>query len=142
MRSLIAAIVVALATTACAPVETAPKAPADPLALHADKRIPADINAAFAAGIAARFAGARGAEEVSGELSRAGFICTQKGAYPEIKAGEILAVCELPKPHGLCSDKWTVTLTLRAVTRALDFHRVTTEGAFSRFCIAGASPDG
>ena len=59
-----------------------------------------------------------------------------------MQPGGVLTVCELPKPHGLCSDKWTVDLRLKRVTRQISFHRITAEGRFARVCVAGASPDG
>ena len=63
-------------------------------------------------------------------------------ARVDVKVGEVYARCELPKPHGLCSDKWAVDLRLRELTRALDFARVSSEGRFERFCASGASPNG
>lgn len=124
-----------------APPVVAP-APTGAIALHADKAVPAEISAAFAREIAARLPGLRGAEEVRGALMGQGFQCADVSDGPDVKIGEIYARCELPKPHGLCSDKWLVDLRLKELTRALDFARVTPEGRFERFCTNGASPNG
>ena len=134
----------AAAVAACAPLATPPPSPAPrgALALHGEAGVPARIGAAFHTEVARRFTGDTGMEAAAGDLTANGFICSSKGAYPQVKIGEVVAVCELPKPHGLCSDMWTVDLRLRQVTRALDFHRVAPEGRFARTCVSGASPDG
>lgn len=146
MRRLLAvALLTALAACATSPVETRPTStptPSGAIALHVDKAIPADINAAFAREIAARYSGERGAEEVRNDLMSQGFQCADTGANPDVKLGEVYATCDLPKPHGLCSDKWSVDLRLKRLTRALDFARVAPEGRFERFCTSGASPNG
>ena len=136
-RALIAVLV--LAGCAASPSVVAPTGR---LALHADRAVPAAINTAFAGEVARRYSGERGAEEVRNELIAQGFQCADIGANPDVKMGEVYAACELPKPHGLCSDKWVVDLRLKRLTRALDFARVAPEGRFERFCVAGASPNG
>lgn len=146
MRGFLA-VACLLALAACATATTDPAPPETPaqagaLALHADKAVPAEISTAFAREVAGRYPGERGAEEVRAELIAQGFQCADTGANPDVKMGEVYAACDLPKPHGLCSDKWIVDLRLRRLTRALDFARVTPEGRFERFCIAGASPNG
>lgn len=147
MRRL-AATLALLALTACASSTVEPStggaeaSPSGPIALHADKAVPAAISAAFAREVEARLSGVRGAEEARGVLMAQGFQCADAGDGPDVRVGEVYARCELPKPHGLCSDKWTVDLRLRELTRALDFARVSPEGRFERFCTNGASPDG
>lgn len=136
-RPLVAAL--ALAGCAASPPDVVKTGP---LALHADRAAPAAISTAFAGEVARRYAGERGAEEVRNELVAQGFQCADAGANPDVSVGEIFVACDLPKPHGLCSDKWVVDLRLRRLTRALDFARVTPEGRFERFCVAGASPNG
>ena len=131
--------------TACAPVEHAPVPAAPPpgrIELHQDARIPADIDAAFRSGIVARYIGDVGLETTAADLTANGFICHDLGAYPAVQPGGVLTVCELPKPHGLCTDMWTVDLRLKRVTRQISFHRVAAEGRFARTCVSGASPDG
>ncbi len=143
MDKLAVTALVALCAAACAPVTTPPvSAPTGALALHADEAVPARVNAAFAAEIAGRYLGDIGLETVVGDLTVNGFVCNARGSYPQVQPGGVLSVCELPKPHGLCSDMWTVDLKLKRVTRALSFHRVAAEGRFARSCVAGASPDG
>lgn len=137
-RLLISALVLAGCATA---TPTTPQV-TGPLALHAAAAVPAEISAAFAREVAGRYAGERGAEEVRNDLIAQGFQCADIGANPDVKIGEIYAACQLPKPHGLCSDKWVVDLRLKRLTRALDFARVTSEGRFERYCVAGASPNG
>lgn len=127
--------------TGSAPPEVPPIA-TGPIALHADKAFPAEITAAFAREIETRLSGVRGAEEVRSMLMAQGFQCADAGDGPEVKIGDVFARCDLPKPHGLCSDKWSVDLRLRELTRALDFARVSSEGRFERFCTNGASPNG
>ncbi len=144
-RVLAAAAFAALAACATSAVDTPPAetpAPSGALALHADAAIPADISAAFAREISARYGVERGAEEVRTDLMAQGFQCADVGANPDVGLGEVYASCTQPKPHGLCSDKWVVDLRLKRLTRALDFARVTPEGRFERFCTNGASPNG
>lgn len=141
MRRL-AATLALLALTACATSSVEPPPASGPIALHADKAVPAEISAAFAREVEARLPGVRGAEEVRGVLMAQGFQCADAGDGPDVRVGEVYARCELPKPHGLCSDKWMVDLRLRGLTRALDFARVSAEGRFERFCTNGASPNG
>lgn len=149
-RKIVATLAL-LALAACATSTVAPPGASPPevppaqtgaIALHADKAVPAEISAAFAREISARLSGVRGAEEVRGALIAQGFQCADAGDGPDVKIGEIYARCELPKPHGLCSDKWRVELRLRELTRATDFARISAEGAFERFCTNGASPNG
>lgn len=139
-----AAAIALMVMTACAPTVSAPRAPGaqGPLPLHADRAIPADIDTAFRAAVAGRYAGDIGQDAAVADLEANGFVCLDNGAYPQIRAGGVLTVCELPKPHGLCADKWTVSLRLKRVTRQVSYHRVGAEGGFVRTCIAGASPDG
>lgn len=147
MRRL-AATLALLALTACASSTVEPStggaeaSPSGPIALHADKAVPAAISAAFAREVEVRLSGVRGAEEVRGVLMAQGFQCADAGDGPDVRVGEVYAHCELPKPHGLCSDKWTVDLRLRELTRAVDFARVSADGRFERFCTNGASPNG
>lgn len=130
----------ALAGCASAEVEAPPSSGA--LALHADKAVPADISAAFAREVSARYPGQHGAEAMRTALAAQGFQCADTGASPDVRVGEIYAQCTLPKPHGLCSDSWIVDLRLKGLTRALDFAQVAPEGRFARTCTNGASPDG
>ena len=132
---------VTLAGCAATPVDVTPPS-SGALALHAEKSVPADISASFAREIAARYGADRGAESVRNDLMAQGFQCADAGANPDVKVGEVYAACELPRPHGLCSDKWIVDLRLKRLVRAVDFARVAAEGRFERFCIAGASPNG
>lgn len=139
-RILIAALALAgCASSTVGPAET-PSSTA--LSLHADKAIPAEISAAFAREVSTRYPGRHGAEAMRTALAAQGFQCADTGANPEVKVGEVYAACTLPKPHGLCSDKWVVDLRLKRLTRALDFAQVTPEGRFERFCTNGASPNG
>ena len=135
----------ALGAIACAPLGSAPEAPLAPMdevALHQDVRLPADIDAAFRGEIATRYSVDAGVETVSNDLARSGFICRPEGVYPQVRPGGVLKVCELPKPHGLCSDMWTVDLKLKQVTGQIAVQRVTPEGRFTRTCVSGASPNG
>lgn len=142
-RALAAAACASLAACAASAVDTSPvAAPSGAVALHADAAIPAEISAAFAREITARYGGERGADEVRADLAAQGFQCADVGANPDVKLGEIYASCTQPKPHGLCSDTWVVDMRLKRLTRALDFARVTPEGRFERFCTNGASPNG
>lgn len=142
------AIAGALLAAGCASstIAPAPDAPTTPsttaLSLHADKAVPAEISAAFAQEVSARYPGQHGAEAMRTALAAQGFQCADTGANPDVKVGEVYAACTLPKPHGLCSDKWVVDLRLKQLTRALDFAQVTPEGRFERFCTNGASPNG
>lgn len=140
----LAATMAFLVAAACAPTVVAPTAPGavGPLPLHADRAVPADIDAAFRAAVAGRYAGDIGQDAAVADLEANSFVCVDNGAYPQVRAGGVLTVCELPKPHGLCADKWTVSLRLKPVTRQVSYHRVGAEGAFARTCVAGASPEG
>lgn len=131
----------ACAATITATPETKP-IPAERVALHADKAVPAEIAAAFRGEISERYPSDVGQDAVVADLIDQGFICEDLGVYPQVQPGGTLTQCELPKPHGLCSDKWTVALRLKRVTRQISFHRVGVEGNFERFCVAGASPNG
>ena len=143
----VAIVACALVAAACAssqdvsaPSSGTPSSTA--LSLHADKAVPAEISAAFAREVSARYPGQHGAEAMRTALAAQGFQCADTGANPDVKVGEVYAACTLPKPHGLCSDKWVVDLRLKQLTRALDFAQVTPEGRFERFCTNGASPNG
>jgi hypothetical protein len=136
MRAL---LIAALALAGCAASTPSGPAPTGPLALHAERAAPAEISAAFAREIALRYPGELGGEAVRKDLVAQGFQCADSGASPEVRVGEIYARCDLPKPHGLCSDRWIVDLRLKGLTRALDFARVTPEGRFERSCVGGAS---
>ncbi len=143
MRKLLLAGV--LLAAACAPIETVPAPPPAPkgaVALHADARIPAQIDAAFRSEIGARYSADAGAASIVADLTQNGFICRELGAYPQVQPSELLAVCDLPKPHGLCSDMWTVDLKLKDVTGGISVQRVAAAGRFVRTCVSGASPDG
>jgi hypothetical protein len=143
-RILIATL--ALAGCATSTINPAPETPTAPsttaLSLHADKAIPADISAAFAREVSARYPGQHGAEAMRAALAAQGFQCADTGASPDVRVGEVYAQCTLPKAHGRCSDKWVVDLRLKQLTRALDFAQVTPEGRFERFCTNDASPNG
>jgi hypothetical protein len=129
---------------ACAPIVAAPPPPFSPtpIALHADRANPPDINAAFGAEVASRYPAQLSHDTVANDLAANGFLCTPRGVYPDVQPGEELTRCELPKPHGLCSDKWTVSLRLRPMLGKVSIPRVEAQGGFERFCIAGASPNG
>ena len=134
-------VLAALALAACVSAEP-PAPPSGAIELHAARAIPADIDAAFAGEIARRYAGAPAQDVALNDLAENGFLCNDLGEYPAVRPGQVLSTCELPRPHGLCSDKWSVALKLAPVTGAVSVHRIAAEGRFARSCIAGASPNG
>jgi hypothetical protein len=89
------------------------------------------ISAEFASRISARY-GAAPEADVTTDLVRAGFTC-RKVAPVEARTDYLALACNLPRPHGLCSDRFIVDLRHAGGADA-SASRVRPEGRFLRTC--------
>lgn len=138
MRVILAAGLVALA--ACA--SPGPRVEGQPYAgrldISAAGEDVADIEARFSQALTARYGERPGAEAVKRDLQKQGFLCRDVPPV-EARTDYLVAACELPKPRGLCSDLFVVSLRFVGNSRALDHTRVRPDGSFERTCVKPAA---
>lgn len=89
------------------------------------------ISAQFASRVSARYGLAR-AVDVTSDLERAGFAC-RAVAPVEARTDYLVATCDLPRPHGFCSDRFVVDLRHAGGSDEATA-RVRADGRFMRAC--------
>lgn len=126
-----------LALTACAtspPPAEPPRQTSALLDLSADGRDVEAISQQFAASVTARFGPRAAVDAVTTDLQGQGFLCRDVPPV-ERRTDYLVAACELPRPHGLCSDLFVVSLRYAGggVSNGLF---VRADGSFQRSCVA------
>lgn len=133
---------IVLAACATGPATNASPKPADAAAppratsalldLSADDRDVEKIGARFAASVTARYGPRTPVESVTADLRSLGFLCRDVPPV-ERRTDYLVAACEAPRPHGLCSDLFVISLRYGGggVSNGLF---VRSDGSFERSC--------
>lgn len=120
------------AAPAPAGVAEPPRATSALLDLSAAERDVEKIGARFAASVTARYGARAAVESVTADLRSLGFLCRDVPPV-ERRTDYLVAACEAPRPHGLCSDLFVISLRYAGggVTNGLF---VRSDGSFERSC--------
>ncbi|MBU6372354.1 MAG: hypothetical protein KJS97_06450 [Alphaproteobacteria bacterium] len=115
------------------PAAEPPRATSALLDFTADERDVEAIGARFAGSVTARYGPRAAIDTVRKDLEGQGFLCRDVPPV-ERRTDYLVAACEKPKPHGLCSDLFVISLRYAGggVTNGLF---VRSDGSFERSCV-------
>lgn len=105
------------------------------LNLFAGEPQPARIDSQFSGEVISHFGAKAEKAKVERKLASSGFQCADVPPV-EARGDYLMARCTLPKPHGQCSDLWTVEL------RYAGGDSIAPHGTFRRDCVPPAAPNG